>query len=144
MHCLRPLAMRGKYGSYFRKPPALGYQPLNQKLLQSIGQKKENVSYTRQCGTSHKKRLKVALWGFFNTAAFRPIVFLSPTSSRIHLQRRHASYRCARPLPGKVGTITNEFCLQIGNSRKSTRFFYIPQSWDMGHIILLPLRRKAY
>jgi hypothetical protein len=24
-----------------------------------------------------------------------------------------------------------------------TRFFYMPQSWDMGQIILLPLRRKA-
>jgi hypothetical protein len=23
------------------------------------------------------------------------------------------------------------------------RFFYMPQSWDMGQIILLPLRRKA-
>ena len=23
-------------------------------------------------------------------------------------------------------------------------FFYMPQSWDMGRIILLPLRRKAY
>ena len=52
------------------------------------------------------KRLKVALWGFFNTAAVRPIVFLPPTSSRIHLQRRHASYRCARLLPAKAGTIT--------------------------------------
>ena len=23
-------------------------------------------------------------------------------------------------------------------------FLYKPQSWDMGHIILLPLRRKVY
>jgi hypothetical protein len=23
-------------------------------------------------------------------------------------------------------------------------FFHMPQSWDMGRIILLPLRRKAY
>ena len=30
--------------------------------------------------------------GLFNTAAVRPIVFLPPTSSRIHRQRRHASY----------------------------------------------------
>ena len=57
-----------------------------------------------------KVKVKLALWGFFNTAAVRPIVFLPPTSSRIHLQRRHASYRCARPLPAKAGTITNEFC----------------------------------
>ena len=25
-----------------------------------------------------------------------------------------------------------------------TMFFYMPQSRDMGHIILLPLRKKAY
>ena len=57
-----------------------------------------------------KKRLKVALWGFFNTAVVWPIVFLPSTSSPIRIQRRHASYRCARPLPAKAGTITNEFC----------------------------------
>jgi len=45
--------------------------------------------------------------GLFNTAVVRPIVFLPPTSTRIHLQRRHASYRCARPLPAKAGTIIN-------------------------------------
>ena len=45
----------------------------------------------------------------FNTEAIWLIVFLLPTSSRIHLQRRHASYRCARPLPAKEGTIT-KFC----------------------------------
>jgi len=56
------------------------------------------------------KKVKVALWGFYNTAAVRPIVFLRPTTSRLHLQRRHASYRCVRPLPAKEGTITNEFC----------------------------------
>jgi hypothetical protein len=27
---------------------------------------------------------------------------------------------------------------------KTDGIFYIPQSWDMGHIILLPFRRKAY
>ena len=29
----------------------------------------------------------------FNTAAVQPILFLHATSYRIHLQRRHASYR---------------------------------------------------
>ena len=27
---------------------------------------------------------------------------------------------------------------------ESTSFFYMPQIWDMGQILLLPLRRKAY
>ena len=65
-----------------------------------------------------KKRLNVALLGFFNTAAVRPIVFLPPTSSRIHLQRRHASYRYARPLPAKAGTITKAGTWEI--------LFYFP------------------
>jgi hypothetical protein len=30
------------------------------------------------------------------------------------------------------------------NLGESTRAFDMPQSWDMGHIILLPLRRKTY
>jgi len=79
--------------------------------------------------------------GLFNTVAIRPTVFLPATISCIHLQRHNASYRCARPLQAKAGTITNEFCSVI---HERTRFFYMPQSWDMGHIILLPLRRKAY
>jgi len=53
-----------------------------------------------------KGKGKGRFMGLFNTAAVRPIVFLPP-SSRIHLQRRHSSYRCARPLPAKAGTITN-------------------------------------
>ena len=56
-----------------------------------------------------KVKVKVAFWRFFNTEAIWPIVFLLPTSSRIHLLRRHASYRWARPLPAKAGTIT-KFC----------------------------------
>ena len=57
-----------------------------------------------------KVKGKGCFMGFFNTAAVRSIVFLPPTSSRIHLQRRHASYRCARPLPAKAEIITNKFC----------------------------------
>ena len=57
-----------------------------------------------------KKKGKGRFMGLFNTADVRPIVFLPQTSSRIHIQRRHASYRCARPLLAKAGTITNEFC----------------------------------
>ena len=34
--------------------------------------------------------------------------------------------------------------LANSNLRKSAKIFYMPQSWDMGQILLLPLRRKAY
>jgi hypothetical protein len=72
-------------------------------------------------------------------------LFLPLTSSScIHLQRRHASCRYARPLPVKVGTVPSpQFCHQSRNSWKTDGFFNIPQSWDIGHI-LLPFRRKAY
>ena len=56
-----------------------------------------------------KVKVKVAFWSIFNTEAIWPIVFLLPMSSRIHLQRRNSSYRCARPLPAKAGSIT-KFC----------------------------------
>ena len=98
------------------------------------------------CIINVKVKVKVAFWRFFNTEAIWPIVLLLPTSSRIHLQKRHASYRCARPLPAKVGTITNYYQILLANSnlRKSARIFYMPQSWDKGQILLLPLQRKAY
>ena len=37
-----------------------------------------------------------------------------------------------------------QILLANSNLRKSARIFYMPQSWDMGQILLLPLRRKAY
>ena len=37
-----------------------------------------------------------------------------------------------------------QILLAISNLRKSARIFYMPQSWDMGRILLIPLRRKAH
>jgi hypothetical protein len=71
------------------------------------------------------------------------IVFLPLTSSsRIHLQRRHTSCRCARPLPTKVGTIPSpQFCHQSRNSRKLMGSFTCRKAgtWDIFYF-----RRKAY
>ena len=69
-------------------------------------------SWTRYDGIVRmlKVRVKVASWGFSTLRPFGLLYSYRPTSSRIHLQRRHASYRCARTLPAKAGTITNEFC----------------------------------
>jgi len=60
----------------------------------------------------------------------------------IHLQRRHASHRHERPLLAKEGTIQGIFASTFVIHR-GTRFFYMPQSWDIGQILSLPLRRKA-
>ena len=73
--------------------------------------------------------------GLFNTAAVRPILFLPPTSSRIHLQRRHATCRCARPLPNYYQmnfaskSVIDENSLGSFTCRKAgtwERFFYFP------------------
>jgi hypothetical protein len=85
-----------------------------------------------------KGKGKVTSQGLSTFRPLGPIVFLPPTSSRIHLQRRHATYRCARPLPAKSGTITKRILLGNLEFTKFTRIFYMPQSWDMGQIILLP------
>jgi hypothetical protein len=64
-------------------------------------------------------------------------------SSLLHLQRRCIPSRHERSLLAKEWTIFRNL------SSKSvifgrTRFLYMPQSWDMGQIILLPLWRKAF
>ena len=87
------------------------------KILRAIfGPTNDNgewlIKYNNELYTLYKKKGKGKgrFMGLFNTAAVRPIVFLPPTNSRIHLQRRHVPYRCARTLPAKAGTITHEFC----------------------------------
>jgi hypothetical protein len=54
-------------------------------------------------------KVKVTLRGFFFFFSAWVYCILTPTSSRIHLQWRHASYRRARPLPAKAGTIRPNF-----------------------------------
>jgi hypothetical protein len=49
-------------------------------------------------------KVKVALRSFSTRRPLGSIVFLPQ-----HIQRRHASYRCGRPLPAKAGTITPDF-----------------------------------
>jgi hypothetical protein len=44
-------------------------------------------------------KVKVSVGGLFNTSTAWVYCILTTTSYRIHLQRHHASYRCARPLP---------------------------------------------
>ena len=51
------------------------------------------------------KKVKVHVWGFFGTAACRPIVPVPRWLPLIHLQRRHAPHRHERPLLAKEGAI---------------------------------------
>jgi hypothetical protein len=60
-------------------------------------------------GRGFKVKGESCFTGLFNTSTTWGYCILTPTSSCIHLQRRHASYRCARPLPAKAGTIPPNF-----------------------------------
>jgi hypothetical protein len=68
---------------------------------------------SRFCKISLYLSVKVKCWsrfmGLFNTSTAWVYCILTPTSPRIHLQRRQASYRCERPLPAKAGTIPPDF-----------------------------------
>jgi hypothetical protein len=85
----------------------------------------------------------VLVVGPISTAATRAYCTLTPPMEfhhsfpeALHTKRRE------RPLLAKDGTKAKEFSYQ-SVIHEITRFFYMPQSWDMGHIILLLLRRKA-
>jgi hypothetical protein len=73
---------------------------------------------------------------------YRLIVPLAPMSSLIHLHRRHVPHRHERHQPAKEGTNTRNFASTFV-IHGGTRFFYMPQSWDMGQILSPPLRRNA-
>jgi hypothetical protein len=42
------------------------------------------------------------------------------------------------------GIYSPNFAIRAAISGKTDGIFDMPQSWNMGHIILLPFRRKAY
>jgi hypothetical protein len=61
-------------------------------------------------GTGNRtKKSQSRFTGLFNTSTAWVYCILTPKSSHIHLQRRHASYRSARPLSAKAGTIRPNF-----------------------------------
>ena len=86
-----------------------------------------------------KKRFKGHLVGPFQHCIRRLIILLPQMSSFIHLQRRYAPHRRERPLLAKELLPRNLASKSV--IYESTRFFYMPQSWDMGQILSLPLRR---
>ena len=68
--------------------------------------------------------------GLFQHCGRSVYCILTPTSSRIHLQRRHASYRCARPLPAKASkSVIHENSLGSFTCRKAGTWdilYYFP------------------
>ena len=76
-------------------------------------------------------------WGHLAYCILAPNKFphLYPEASRI-IQMCETSY--------SEGGNYYQILLANSNLRKCARIFYMPQSWEMGQILLLPLRRKAY
>jgi hypothetical protein len=87
--------------------------------------------------------LKAALSGLFDTEDhWRLIVFL-PLNEVPSFISRGAAHQEAWALSASEGRYYVYLNLAIKFViHTRTRFFYMPQSWDMGHV-LLPLRTKA-
>ena len=90
--------------------------------------------------SSEKGKGKGRFIELFNTAA---LMYSYPQQFSAFISRGATHHRDARDLYQRRREI-----LPMNFARKSviherTRFFYMPQSWDMRHILLLPLRRKG-
>ena len=96
------------------------------------------------CAILRMVKVKGRVLGLFGTAACRPIVPLPPPP----MSSPHSSPEAPRTTKTREtsasegGNYRRNFALHIV-IHGGTRFFYMPQSWDMGQILSLPLRRKA-
>ena len=81
--------------------------------------------------------------GPFNPAAIRPIVFL-PQQVPAFISRGATHHTDERDLYQRRRELLTMNFVSKSVIHKSISFFYMPQNWDMGQILLLPLRRKAY
>ena len=88
------------------------------------------------------KKVKGRVWGLFGTAACRPNVPLPPSEFPSFISRGATHHLGTRDLCQRRRELYKEFCQYI-IIHGSTRFFYMPQRWDMGQILSVPLRRKA-
>jgi len=78
---------------------------------------------------------------FFGTAACRPIVPLPPRSSPHSSPDTPRIIYARETSASEGGDYTKNFASTFVING-GTRFFYMPQSWDMGQILSPPLRRK--
>jgi hypothetical protein len=92
--------------------------------------------------TTVKKKVKVALRGLSTPRPLVSIVFL-PQQVPAFISRGATQHTDARDLYQRRRELLT-ILLADPEFTKSDGIFYMPQSWDMGYIVLLPLRRKAY
>jgi hypothetical protein len=92
----------------------------------------------------HPKKVKVALRGFSTRRPLGSVVFL-PQQVPAFICRGATHHTDARDLYQRRRKLfPPDFASRSVIYKNPLRSFYMPQSWDIGHIILLPLRRKAY
>jgi hypothetical protein len=89
-----------------------------------------------------KVKGKVALRGLSTPRPLGSIVFL-PQQVPAFISRDATHHTDARDLYKRRRKLL-AILLADPEFTKSDRIFNMPQRWDMGHIILLTLRRKAY
>ena len=82
------------------------------------------------------------MWGFFGTAACRPIVPLPPISSLHSSPEAPRTTQARETSASEWGNYTRNFASTFV-IHGGTGFFHMPQSWNMGGILSLPRRRKA-
>ena len=80
--------------------------------------------------------------GLFNTAAVRPIISLLQQVPAF-ISRGATHHADARELYQRRRELLPMNFANKSLIHKSTRFFYMPQIWDMGQILLLPLLRHT-
>jgi hypothetical protein len=83
--------------------------------------------------------------GFFNTSASAGLLYSCPNTKFPHSSPEAPRIMRMRETSTSEGGNypPPQFCQRILILKISAVIFYMPQSWDMGHIILLPFRRKA-
>jgi hypothetical protein len=111
-------------------------------MIQSFTSQRRRIIFKRTV-CNKRLKVKVALRGFSIPRPLGSIVFL-PQQVPAFISKAPRIIQIRETSTSEGGNSSPQFCQQICNLQESTRVFYMPQSWDMGHIILLPLRRKAY
>ena len=122
----------------FRVP--IGNRTRNLPACSTLPQPTSSPPFLFRVGLKVKK-LKVACGAF---QALQPVgrSYPCPPMSSPHSSTEAPCPTQALETSASEGG-NKEFCQHIV-IHGGTRFFYMPQSWDMGQILSLPLRRKAF
>jgi hypothetical protein len=108
------------------------------------GRKTTFLLQTTQTGSRVKVKVKVKFRsGALQNYSLNSLLYSDPHGVPSFISRG-AAHQAARATSASAG---RNYRWNLANNPvihfKVVRFFYMPQSWDMRQILLLPLRRKA-